>query len=85
MGIVIFICLLTGPHAKWVKRFLPNTANRVIFVLIVAGIIAAWIVQGVEIMRHDPGKEYFAFASAILCSGALYRFIHVWWVRPRNA
>jgi hypothetical protein len=85
MGIVIFICLLTGPHTKWVKRFLPNTANRVIFVVIVTGMVAAWIVQGTELINHAKGGEqYFPFACAILCGGALYRFVHVWWVRPEK-
>ena len=46
MGVVVLVCLLTGPHARWVKRFLPNTANRAAFVVIVIGIIVSWIVQG---------------------------------------
>lgn len=85
MGIVVFLCLLTGPHARWVKRFLPNTPNRAVFVLIVTGMIVAWIVQGLELMKpHGRGREYFPFTFALLCSGALYRFIHVWWVRPKK-
>ena len=83
MGVGVFVCLLTGPHARWVKRFLPNTANRAMFVIIVTGIIVAWIVQALELMKRDGrGQEYFPRTFALLCSGALYRFIHVWWVRP---
>ena len=83
MGIVVFACLLAGPHARWVKRFLPTTANRVVFVVIVTGVIVAWLVQGFQFLRTDAhGKEYFPFAYAILCGGAIYRFVHVWWVKP---
>ena len=86
MGLLIFVCLLTGPHARWVKRFLPNTANRVVFVLIVTGMIVAWVVQGIELMKHgERGQEYFPFAFALLCGGALYRFVHVWWVRTEKS
>jgi hypothetical protein len=82
MGVVIFICLLSGPHARWVKKFLPNTTNRILFILIVSGIIVAWIVQAVEVINHGQrGQEYFPLAFAVLCGGALYRFIHVWWVK----
>jgi len=82
MGIVIFICLLSGPHARWVKKFLPNRTNRIVFVLIVSGIIVAWIVQAAEaINRGHRGQEYFPLASAVLCCSALYRFIHVWWIK----
>jgi hypothetical protein len=86
VGLLIFVCLLTGPHARWVKRFLPNTANRVVFVLIVTGMIVAWVVQGIELMKHgERGQEYFPFAFALLCGGALYRFVHVWWVRTEKS
>ena len=40
---------------------------------------------GLELMRRDgQGREYFPFTFALLCSGALYRLIHVWWVRPEK-
>jgi len=81
LGIVIFVCLLTGPHARWVRRFLPNTANRVVFVLVVTGIIVAWVVQALGLVKRGRGEEYFPLTFALLCGGALYRFVHVWWVR----
>jgi hypothetical protein len=72
MGVGVFVCLLTGPHARWVKRFLPNTANRAMFVIIVTGIIVAWIVQALELMKRDGrGQEYFSLTFALLCSCAL--------------
>ncbi len=87
MGIVVFVCLLTGPKARWVKRFLPNTTNRVVFVVIVSGMIVAWVAQGVELMKAGGlGRDYyFPFTFALLCGGALYRFVHVWWMRPEKS
>jgi hypothetical protein len=46
MGLILFACLLSGPKARWVKRFLPNTANRVVFVIIVGALILALGLQG---------------------------------------
>jgi len=83
LAIPIFLCLLFGPRAKWVKRFLPSTANRVVFVLIVVGLIVAWIVQGAGSVNHGDRGGYVNLIFAVLCFFALYRFIHEWWVSAR--
>jgi hypothetical protein len=89
LAIPIFLCLLVGPHARWVKRFLPNTANRVVFVVIIAAVIVALIVQGASGAAHGDGGGYLNLTFGVLCGAALYRFIYEWWLRtqgpaPRN-
>ena len=83
MRFPIFLCLLFGPRAKWVKRFLPSTANRVVFVLIVVGLIVAWIIEGTGSVNHGGRGGYVNIVFAVLCSFPLYRFIHEWWVNTR--
>jgi len=81
LAIPIFLCLLVGPHAKWVKRFLPSTANRIVFVVIVAALIVVWIVQGTGSVTHGDRGGYITLTFAVLCGAALYRFIYDWWLR----
>ena len=81
LAIPIFLCLLVGPHAKWVKRFLPSTANRIVFVIIVAALIVAWIVQGTGSVTHRGREGYITWTFAVLYGAALYRFIYDWWLR----
>jgi hypothetical protein len=84
--IIVLIVLLFGPRAKWVKRFLPNTANRVVFIVIISALIVGWFVMGVfNVVEADRGEGYFGMAIAVLCGGALYRFISEWWLRGSQA
>jgi hypothetical protein len=85
VGVIILVCLLTGPRAKWVKRFLPNTANRIVFIVIVAlGIIASTL-QGASSLSHgDRGEGYFTLVFNALCVAALLRFIYDWWLKVRQ-
>lgn len=83
LAIAIFLCLLMGPNAKWVKRFLPGTANRIVFLVIVVGLILAWLVQGTGSVKHGDHGGYITLTFAVLCGGALYRFIYDWWLRTR--
>ena len=81
----IFLCLLVGPHARWVKRFLPNTANRVVFVVIIAAVIVALIVQGASGVTHGDGGGYLNLSvSPLLCGAALYRFVYQLWLRTEG-
>ena len=85
MGIVILICLLTGPNARWVKRFLPNTPNRIVFLIIVIALIVAYTVLGIGSVSHgERGEGYFTLTVAALCGIALYRFIYDWWLRAQK-
>jgi hypothetical protein len=82
MGLILFACLLSGPKARWVKRFLPNTANRVVFVIIVGALILALGLQGYKTFTGGTLEGgYFPFVEALLCAVALYRFIVEWWLR----
>ncbi len=83
LAIPIFACLLMGPRAKWVTKFLPSTANRVVFVLIIVGLIVAWTIQGAGSLTHGDRGGYFNLTLAVLCGGTLYRFIHDWWLRTQ--
>jgi hypothetical protein len=74
MLIIVLIVLLFGPRAKWVKRFLPNTANRVVFLVIISGLIVGWF-------EGDRGEGYFSVVLALLCAGFLDRFISEWWLK----
>ena len=85
LAIPMFLCLLVGPRAKWVKRFLPSTANRIVFVVIVVALIVAWIVQGTGSLTHGDRGGYVTLAFAVLSGGALYRFIYDWWLKTRPA
>jgi xanthine/uracil permease len=85
LAIPIFLCLLVGPRAKWVKRFLPSTANRIVFVVIVVALIVAWIVEGTgSVSRGDRGG-YVILTFAVLCGAALCRFVYDGWPRTQPA
>lgn len=85
LGIIIFVCLCMGPRAKWVKRFLPGTANRVVFVIIVTAMIVAWVIQGVGGVDHGGrGVAYFTLIFAVLFCAGLWRFIYEWWIRSQS-
>jgi hypothetical protein len=78
--------LLSGPRAKWVKRFLPTTANRIVFVALVSLAILASTFQGVDsISRGDQGAGYFTLGFNVLCIAALFRFIYDWWLKARQS
>jgi ABC-type arginine/histidine transport system permease subunit len=80
--IIVLIVLIFGPRAKWVKRFLPNTANRVVFMVIISALIVGWFVMGIiNVVEGDRGEGYFSVVLALLCAGALYRFISEWWLK----
>jgi hypothetical protein len=80
--VVVLIVLLFGPRAKWVKRFLPNTANRVVFMVIISALIVGWFVMGIlNVVEGDTGEGYFGVGLAMLCAGALYRFISERWLK----
>ena len=83
LAIPIFICLLMGPRAKWVTKFLPSTANRIVFVVIVLALIVAWIVLGVGSVSHGDRGGYLNLTFAALSGAALYRFIYEWWLRTQ--
>jgi hypothetical protein len=83
LAIPIFLCLLMGPHARWVKRFLPSTANRVVFVVIIVAVIVALIVQGAGGVTHGDREGYFDLTFAVLCGIALHRFVYEWWLRSQ--
>jgi hypothetical protein len=71
-----------GPRAKWAKRFLPNSANRIVFLILVCTLIVVWMVQGVgDVVHGDRGEGYFTVTYAVLCGAALCRFIYEWWMR----
>ncbi len=85
LGLVIFVCLLRGPSAKWVQRFLPSTANRIVFVLLVGVFVVASLFQGAASVAHgDRGEGYFTLTFAVLCIAALFRFVYDWWLRVRQ-
>jgi hypothetical protein len=85
LGLVILLCLILGPRAKWVKRILSSTANRIVFVLIVGAIVVAWIVEGVNTLAQgDRGGGYATLGVAFIFGAALYRFIHDWWLRTKG-
>jgi hypothetical protein len=77
--VCLLMCLVMGPRAKWSKRFLPNTINRVLFVVIVSVLILVGVVGGVE--NSDRGEGYFTLVMSILLAAGLYRFIAHWWLR----
>jgi hypothetical protein len=84
--IIVLIGLLFGPHSKGVKRFLPNTANRVVFMVVMSALIVDWFVMGIiKVVEGDRGEGYFGVALAVLCAGALYRFISEWWLKGAKA
>ena len=86
LGIVILICLLLGPRAGWVKRFLPTTANRVVFVTIVSALIVVWVVQAIGNLNQGvQGEGYFGLAISAVCAGSLYRFISEWWLKDTSS
>ena len=81
LAVVLFACLVLGPRAKWVKRILPNTANRIVFVVIVIALAITWMVQGFGTVSHgDKGEGYFTLTFATLCGLSLFRFIYDWWL-----
>lgn len=70
--LAILICLLVGPNAKWVKRFLPNNANRIVFVTAITGLVIAWLIQGIGNITHgDRGEGYFTLTLSALSCRAL--------------
>jgi hypothetical protein len=74
-----------GPHAQWVKRFLPNTANRLVFIVIVVALIVASVVVGTNLFhRGETFGGYFYIAQGLLCGGALTRFPYTWWFKSET-
>ena len=45
IGLAILVCLLAGPDGKWVKKFLPTTANRLVFLITVLFIVGSEILK----------------------------------------
>jgi hypothetical protein len=81
IGLAILVCLLAGPDGKWVKKFLPTTANRLVFLITVLFIVGSGISQGIDSLRHgEKGLGYFSLAMYGLCVLALWRFINSWWI-----
>lgn len=72
-----------GTHARWVKRFLPSTANRVVFVVILVAVTVALIVQGAGGVTQEDRGGYFDLTFAVLCGAALHRFVYEWWLRSQ--
>jgi hypothetical protein len=68
-----------------VKRFLPNTANRVVFVVIIAAVIVALIIQGASGVTHGDGGGYLNLTFGGLCGATLYRFVYEWWLRTHGS
>lgn len=83
LAIPIFACLLMGPRAKWVTKFLPSTANRIVFLVIVIALIVAWSVLAAGSVSHGDRGGYVNLTFAALCGAALYRFIYEWWIRTQ--
>jgi hypothetical protein len=82
LGIIVVICLFLGPKSKVVKRFLPNTANRAVFVAFVSALILLWTVMGISsISSGSPMEGDFDLGFAGLTGIALYRYIAVWWMK----
>jgi len=52
-----------------------------VFVIIVAALIVAWIVQGTGSVTHRGREGYITWTFAVLYGAALYRFIYDWWLR----
>jgi hypothetical protein len=79
--ILFLFVLISGPHAKWVKRFLPNNANRIAFVVIVSPLIAGLFIMDIVIVVQGERGGYIGMALSVLCFVALYRFISDWWLK----
>lgn len=85
LGIIVFIVLLSGPHAKWVQKFLPNTANRIVFTVPVAVCIVAWLVVGIgDIATGNRGEGFFSLVLSVLVGAAFYRFVNEWWFKKNK-
>jgi len=83
--IIVFFVLVSGPNAKWVKRFLPDTANRVLFTAAMSALLLGWFVMGVvSIVQGRAGEGLFSIALSVACAAALYPFIAAWWLRPKK-
>jgi len=83
LGILLIACLIMGPRQRWVKKFLPNTANRVVFTVVIVALIVFSLFQGISVLAlGERGLGYYTLAYSVLCIVGLYRFIHVWWIRP---
>lgn len=85
LAIPLFLCLLMGPHGKWVKRFLPNPVNRIAFISIIVVLIAAPFVEGANLLhRGETFGGYFYISQAILCGATLMRFPYIWWFKAQT-
>jgi hypothetical protein len=85
---LILIILLVGPRAGWVKRFLPNTANRVVFTVLISALIVTWLGMGIAALLQGAQSDgYIDLVFSLLTAGAFYRFISEWWLKgaQRNA
>jgi hypothetical protein len=79
IGILLLVCLISGPRTKWASKCLPNTLNRVVFSVFVSVCIVVWLVSGVSsISSGDTGAGWFTLATSALTAFALYRFIAFW-------
>jgi hypothetical protein len=53
---------------------------------IISALIVGWCVMGIiNVVEGDRGEGYFGVALAVLCAGALYRFISEWWLKGAQA
>jgi hypothetical protein len=84
LGIIVFVVLLSGPQAKWVKRFLPNTANRIVFTVPIVICIVAWLGFGInDIIVGNRGEGIFSLALSLIVGAAFYRFANEWWLKKK--
>jgi hypothetical protein len=86
IGIVIFLCLLAGPNAGWVKKFLPNTATRLVFLALMLLIMALGIEQEIRAIADTATLGCAIAVSIGIISGlfALWRFVNAWWIRSER-
>jgi hypothetical protein len=85
LAVPLFLCLLIGPHARWVRRFLPDTANRLLFIAIVVALIVASVIEGTTLLhRGQTFGGYFYITQALLCGSALIRFPYIWWFKSET-
>jgi high-affinity Fe2+/Pb2+ permease len=81
--IVVLIVLLFGPRAKWVKRLLPNTANRVVFGVVISALILGWTIMGVlNVIKGESREGYIGVALGLACALLFFRFISEWRLKP---
>jgi len=79
IGVEVLVCLFCSPHSKLVNRFLPNAANKMVFLAIATTLTLDWALVGKHIvtMGHST-TGWFTIALAVLCGIRMCRYIVAW-------